>query len=238
MQASRFVSYLRVSTSSQGRSGLGLAAQRDAVEAFVAQHGGTLVAEFTEIESGRRDDRPELAKAMKQARLTGARLIVAKMDRLSRSAGFLMNLQESGVPFVAADLPAMTELMVGVLSLLAREEVRLTSTRTKAALSVARTRLAEQGLRLGNPAGAEPLRRAGKGNSAAVAAIRAAADQRAQELGDIISDIEASGFTSNRGIAKELNRRGILSARRSHWSDTTVSRVRRRIGIACGMEVN
>lgn len=228
MQDSRFVTYLRVSTAQQARSGLGLAAQRATVAAFVTQQGGMVVGEFTEIESGKRDDRPELAKALKQVRLTGARLLVAKMDRLSRSAAFLTRLQEERVPFVAADIPHMNEMLVGVLAVVAREERRMISTRTTAALAVVRERLAEQGLRLGNPAGAEPLRRAAKGNSAAVAAIREAADQRAQELGEVISDIEASGCTSNRGIAKELNRRGILSARRGRWSDTTVARIRQR----------
>lgn len=231
MHDPRFVTYLRVSTAQQARSGLGLAAQRTTVEAFVAQQGGTVVGEFTEIESGKRDDRPELAKALKQVRLTGARLLVAKMDRLSRSAAFLTRLQEERVPFVAADIPHMNEMLVGVLAVVAREERRLISTRTRAALAVVRKRLAEQGLRLGNPAGAEPLRQAGKGNSAAIAAIRAAADQRALELREIISDIEAAGHTSNRAVAMELNRRSILSARGSRWSDTTVSRVRRRIGV-------
>jgi DNA invertase Pin-like site-specific DNA recombinase len=228
MQNPRYVTYLRVSTVQQARSGLGLAAQRAAVESFVTHQGGSLVGEFTEVESGRRDDRPELAKALKQVRLTGARLLVAKMDRLSRSVAFLAALQESGVPFVAADLPSMNELAVGLMALLAREERRLISARTTAALAVARTRLSAQGKRLGNPYGAEALRRAAKGNSAAVAAIREAADRRARELREVIADVEASGLRGNRRIANELNRRGILSLRSGQWSDTTVARLRHR----------
>lgn len=226
MPISRFVTYYRVSTAKQGRSGLGLEAQRTAVEAFVAEQGGVVAAEFTEVESGQRDNRPELAKALKQVRLTGARLLVAKMDRLSRSAAFLTSLQESGVPFVAADIPHMNEMVVGILAVVAREERRMISERTKCALQVARQRLAKQGLRLGNPQGARPLRRAGKGNCAAIAAIQSAASQRVVEYREIISDIEASGVHSNRGIAREMNRRGILSPRRRNWSDTTVGRCR------------
>jgi DNA invertase Pin-like site-specific DNA recombinase len=187
-----------------------------------------VVGEFTEVESGRRDDRPQLSKALKQVRLTGARLLVAKMDRLSRSAAFLTSLQESGVPFVAADIPHMNEMVVGIMAVVAREERRLISERTKAALAIARKRLAKQGKRLGNPQGAQPLQRAGRGNTAAVAAIREAAADRAIEFCEIISDIEALGISSNRGIAREMNRRGILSARARTWSDTTVARVRMR----------
>ena len=236
MQVLRFVAYFRVSTTQQVRSGLGLDAQRNTVEAFVRERGGSVVAQFTEVESGRRDDRPELAKAMKQARLTGARLIVAKMDRLSRSAAFLTALQESGVPFIAADLPSMNELVVGIMAVVAREERRVIAERTAAALGIAKKRLAERGQRLGNPQGAEPLRRAGKGNSAAVASIRETADRRALELREIISDIEESGCSSNRAIAAEMNRRGILSARDGRWSDTTVARLRSRILVITKMD--
>lgn len=228
MPESRFVSYLRVSTSQQGRSGLGLAAQQEAVEAYVRERGGSVIAQFTEVESGRRQDRPELLKAMKQVRLTGSRLIVAKMDRLSRSAAFLTALQESGVPFVACDLSSMNELVVGIMAVVAREESRVIAERTRAALGIARRRLAEQGLRLGNPSGAESLRRAAKGNASAITAIREAADHRARELREIVADIEASGCTSHRGIAAEMNRRGILSARSGQWSDTTIARLRER----------
>jgi DNA invertase Pin-like site-specific DNA recombinase len=209
---------------------LGLEAQRVTVEAFVAQQGGSVIEEFTEIESGKRDDRPQLAKALKRVRLTGARLLVAKMDRLSRSAAFLTSLQESSVPFVAADIPHMNEMVVGIMAVVAREERRLMSERTKAALAIARKRLAKEGKRLGNPQGAQSLHLAGGGNCAAVAAIRKAAAARAIEFWEIISDIEVSGICTNRGIAREMNRRGILSVRARAWSDTTVARVRMRAG--------
>jgi DNA invertase Pin-like site-specific DNA recombinase len=102
----KFVAYLRVSTDRQGKSGLGLEAQRTAVHQFVAQRGGEIIApEYREIESGKVNNRPELEKAMKRCRLTGATLLVAKLDRLSRNAAFLMTLKDSGVPFVAADMP-------------------------------------------------------------------------------------------------------------------------------------
>lgn len=108
-------------------------------------------------------------------------------------------------------------------------ESRAIAERTKTNLGVARKRLAEQGRRLGNPSGAESLRRAAKGNAAAVAAICEAADQRAHELREIVADIEVSGCYSNRGIAAEMNRRGILSSRSGLWSDTTVARLRNRL---------
>src|SRR3954463_6854012 len=105
-KAQKFVAYLRVSTAKQGRSGLGLEAQRHAVRQFVASRGGKIIApEFVEVETGKRNDRPDLEQALKRCRLTGATLVVAKLDRLSRNAAFLMTLRDSGVDFVAADLP-------------------------------------------------------------------------------------------------------------------------------------
>src|SRR5215472_3491493 len=113
----KFVSYIRVSTARQGRSGLGLEAQREAVRQFVAMRGGKIIVpEFVEVESGKRNDRPELDKALKRCRVTGATLVVAKLDRLSRNAAFLMNLRDSGVEFVAADLPDANTMTVGVMA--------------------------------------------------------------------------------------------------------------------------
>ena len=121
--ASKFVSYLRVSTARQGKSGLGLDAQREAVRQFVTSRAGRIIApEFVEVESGKRDDRPELVKALKRCRLTGATLVVAKLDRLSRNAAFLMTLRDSGVQFVAADLPEANTMTVGVMAVVAQHE--------------------------------------------------------------------------------------------------------------------
>src|SRR5258706_2822013 len=137
----RYVAYLRVSTDRQGRSGLGLEAQRSAVAQYVAAKGGRIIEpEYVEVESGKRNDRPELEKALKHCRLTGAILIVAKLDRLSRNAAFLMTLRDSGAEFVAADLPEANTMTVGIMALVAQHEREAISARTKAALAASRAR--------------------------------------------------------------------------------------------------
>jgi DNA invertase Pin-like site-specific DNA recombinase len=232
MAHGKHVAYYRVSRERQGRSGLGLEAQRQAVREFLDGGRWSLVGEFTEVESGKHNDRPELAKALHLAKVTGARLVIAKMDRLSRNAVFLLQLRDSGRPFVAADLPDANELTVGILAVVAEDERRRISDRTKAALAVLRQRLAKVGRRLGNPNGAKALQRAAKGNRAAIAAVRQGALRRAQDLQPVIADIEAQGISSNRAIAAELNRRGILLARGEtgpRWTDTMIGRLRARL---------
>ena len=136
----RIVAYERVSTARQGRSGLGLEAQRTAIDAFVAARNATLLGRFTEVESGRRTDRPELGKALDLAKLTGATLVIAKLDRLSRNAAFLLALRDSGVRFLACDMPEATDLTVGIMALVAEAEREAISRRTKEALAAARAR--------------------------------------------------------------------------------------------------
>lgn len=218
----KFVAYYRVSTAKQGRSGLGLEAQREAVRAFLNGGRWKLAGEFVEVESGKRNDRPELAKALNLTKAMGAKLVVAKMDRLSRNAAFLLTLRDSGVPFVAADMPEANALTVGILAVVAQEEREAISRRTREALAAARKR----GVKLGNPHGARALHRAKKGNRAAVAAIRAGAAERARALAGIVAEIEAAGIRSNRGIAAELNRRGVPTARQGRWHDAGVARLR------------
>src|SRR5262245_1740912 len=123
----KYVAYYRVSTRKQGDSGLGLEAQRSAVQQFTSRD--TLLAEFTEVESGKRDDRPQLAAALLHARLTGATLIVAKLDRLSRNVAFLATLQDSGARFVAADNPQANELTIHILAAVAQAERKAISQR-------------------------------------------------------------------------------------------------------------
>ncbi|GBR09907.1 recombinase family protein [Acetobacter oeni] len=135
-----FVTYFRVSTARQGASGLGIEAQQAAVAAHVVQAGGRVLAEFTEIESGKNNDRPKLAEALERCRLTGAVLLIAKLDRLSRDAHFLLGLDKAGVEFIAADMPNANRLTVGIMALVAQQEREAISARTKAALAAAKAR--------------------------------------------------------------------------------------------------
>src|SRR5918997_3302817 len=173
MSETRFVSYLRVSTDRQGRSGLGLEAQRKAVDDF--RNGGRwkLIAEFVEIESGKWEDRPKLAEALALCRLHRATLVIAKLDRLSRDAHFLLGLEKAGVDFIAADMPHANRLTVGIMAMVADEERRMISARTKAALAQAKAR----GVKLGGDRGNLPAV-AAQGSRAGVAARPAETKRR------------------------------------------------------------
>jgi DNA invertase Pin-like site-specific DNA recombinase len=211
-----FVSYLRVSTTRQGDSGLGLEAQRQAVATHVA--GGRLLAEYLEIESGRKNDRPQLLAALAHAQATGAMLIIAKLDRLARNVHFISGLMEAGVEFIAAGLPSANRLTINVLAAVAEHEREMISARTKAALAAAKAR----GVRLGNPNGARALRVAGRGNAAAIATLQASAAIWRERVLPIIAAIRSTGVTSPNEIARELDRRGILTLRGGHWRGETV----------------
>jgi DNA invertase Pin-like site-specific DNA recombinase len=200
-----------------------LEAQRAAVEAFMQANGPrTELASFTEIESGKHADRPELAKALLRCRQTHATLLVAKLDRLSRDAAFLLTLQQGAVKFVCADMPEANEAMIGFMAVMAQYERQMISARTKAALAAAKVRLAKKGRKLGNP-----RLQAGNARSAAVAsavnAARAAA--RAADLRDVITDARGRGKTTLRQIADHLTSLGIPTVRGSVWTATAVSRV-------------
>jgi DNA invertase Pin-like site-specific DNA recombinase len=222
----RAVVYYRVSTARQGASGLGLEAQRVAVETLCASRGWAIIAPpFQEVESGKRSDRPELLKALEQAKLTGARLVIAKLDRLSRDATFLLTLQDSGVRFVAADMPDANDLTVGIMALVARQERQAISRRTKEALAVAKAR----GVRLGNPNGAAAFRRAGKGTGAAIAAVSANATSRADQLRPVIQRLQAGGVASLGALAAALNEEGILTPRGGRWHASSVRNLMARL---------
>jgi DNA invertase Pin-like site-specific DNA recombinase len=185
-----------------------------------------VLARFTEVESGRNPDRPELQKALHLARVTGATLVIAKLDRLSRNAAFLLTLRDSGVRFAAADIPEANDLTVGVMALVAQAEREAISRRTREALAVAK----ERGVRLGNPNGAAALRRAGKGGAPLRAAIAANADRFAQDLAPVVADIRAGGATSLRAIAAELTGRGMLTRRGRLWHVSNVANLLDRLG--------
>jgi DNA invertase Pin-like site-specific DNA recombinase len=212
------VAYYRVSTERQGRSGLGLDAQKAAVESLVKRSGGVLRAEFTEVQSGRDDDRPQLAEALKLCRLTNSTLLIAKLDRLSRNVAFLATLQQSGTKFMACDLPEANELVVHILAAVAQAERKAISERTRAALAAAQAR----GVRLGNPR----LKPGTRMSAAAASRARSQrASDRAKELLDVIENAARSGHRSLRQVARYLNDLGIPSPNGRQWHPNSVRRV-------------
>lgn len=215
MATGAFVLYFRVSTARQGASGLGIDGQRKAVATFLNGGEWTVAAEFTEIESGKKNDRSELAKAVRACRVFGAKLLIAKIDRLSRDAHFLLGLEKAGVEFTAADMPNANRLTVGIMAMVAEEEGRMISARTKAALAAAKAR----GTVLGGNRGSV-VDDAARANSAAVRATRAAG--RAADLAPIIAEIRAAGASSLREIAAALNAKGVTAPRGGEWASAQV----------------
>lgn len=211
------IAYYRVSTLRQGQSGLGLEAQRVAVRAYL---NGEPTTEFTEVESGKVNDRPKLEAAILECRLTGARLVIAKLDRLSRNAAFLLTLKDSGVQFVAADMPDANALTIGIMALMAQHEREAISQRTKAALAVAKSR----GVKLGNPNGARALR-GHTDRTNQTRAVKAKADYNARLVIPIIRELRRTGCTTLKAIADEINKRGILTPRRGKWYAASIARV-------------
>ena len=224
MAEGKWISYLRVSTGRQGRSGLGLEGQRKAVDDFLNGGSWHLVKEFVEVESGKKTDRqrPVLAEAIKACRLYGAKLVIAKLDRLSRNAHFLLGLKEAGVDFVCADMPSANRLTVGIMAMVAEEEGRMISERTKAALAAARRRGVQLGGYNKDPKLTVKARKTGQETN------RAKAAARATDLAPAIAELQAAGATSLRAIAAGLNERGIPTARGGAWTATQVMRVMER----------
>ncbi len=136
----KYVAYYRVSTQKQGESGLGLEAQRRCVAEMVSSRAGEIIADFQDIESGKKNDRPELLKAIRQTKEKGATLIIAKLDRLARNAAFILELRDSGIDFVACDIPEANSLTIGIMAILAQQERETISARTKAALQAKKHR--------------------------------------------------------------------------------------------------
>lgn len=217
----RFVAYYRVSTAQQGSSGLGLEAQREAVAQHVRSANGKLVDEFQEVESGKRNDRPEIGAALAACRLKRATLIIAKLDRLARNVSFISSVMESGVDFVACDNPHATRFTIHILAAVAELEREQISARTKAALAAAKAR----GQRLGNP-------RLTPGDTCRARKARAARSHA--HATDVLPYIEAArkaGCAGNSEIARALTARGIETpAGGSTWNATQVRRVIAKAG--------
>ena len=216
-----YVSYIRVSTQKQGRSGLGLEAQQQAVTDYLHIHGGDLIGQFSEVESGSKDDRPELHKALRACRLKGGTLLIAKLDRLSRNHRFLVELQDSAINFICCDMPDANRLTVGLMASIADYERQLISERTKAAMTAAKAR----GVVLGNPRLAEF--RNTDPRKATAARVAKSQAYKAEIMGVIIEmETEVGGFLSAKEIASRLNDAGYQTPRGCEWSHTQVLRVR------------
>ncbi len=212
-RVARFVAYYRVSTDRQGKSGLGLEAQRNAVMDYLNGGAWDLVEEFVEVESGKHSDRPKLTQALEACRKAKAKLVIAKLDRLSRNLAFIATLMESGVEFVAVDNPHANKLTVHILAAVAQHEREMISERTKAALQAAKAR----GKKLGNPRLAEAAQRG-------VEALKAGADQFAANVLPVIREIQKSGAVSANAIAAKLNERGVKTARGGKWTHVQVGK--------------
>ena len=226
--AKRFVSYLRVSTDRQGKSGLGIEAQRESVQRYVGD--GEILAEYCDVLSGKRTDRPELEKALQHARAANATLIVAKLDRIGRKASHVLTLlDDSDVDVRFADTPHASSLELGVLAVVAEQEGRAISERTRAALKAAKAR----GVKLGGPNGAAPLVEHVRqhGNAAGVEGCQRAADAFAQRLQFAIRGAIEAGRTSANGIAEHLNAAGFPTRRGARWTHKQVTRVLERLEI-------
>lgn len=219
MSNGRLVGYVRVSTSQQGRSGLGIEAQREALVCFAAAEGFELGRVFVEVETGKGADaldrRPELAAALAEARRLRCSVAVAKLDRLSRDVHFISGLMAHRVPFVVAELGSDVDpFILHLFAALAEKERALISTRTKAALAAAKAR----GVILGGP-------KLAQARKSAIASVRAAADHHAANVLPVIREIQRSGAQSLHQIADALNARGITTPRGGAWYAKSVSNV-------------
>jgi DNA invertase Pin-like site-specific DNA recombinase len=213
----KFVAYFRVSTDRQGKSGLGLEAQQKSVLDYLDGGRWDLVGEFTEIESGKHNDRPELEKALAACKKQKAKLVIAKLDRLSRNLAFIATLMDSGVEFIAVDNPHANKLTIHILAAVAQHEREIISARTSAALKAAKAR----GKRLGNPKLSEARRHA-------ALAKKERADRYSAKVLPVIREIHRSGIGSLRGVARALAARGIRTPRGGAWSPVQVSAILKR----------
>ncbi len=207
----KFVAYYRVSTTKQGMNGLGMDSQKELIKNYLNGGNWELIGEFAEVESGKNNDREELSKAVTLCRKRKATLVIAKLDRLARNAAFLLNLRDSGVDFVAVDMPHADKFTVGIMALVAEKERDLISQRTKDGLAAAKRR----GIKLGNPNPAKAIRCALEAN------VRRA-ERFAENLLPVVREIQQAGVSTLRGIAQCLNARGFKTPRGSSFEAQSV----------------
>jgi DNA invertase Pin-like site-specific DNA recombinase len=219
------VGLTRVSTAEQGQSGLGLEAQGESIRRFVASQGWVLVAEYSDVASGKDDRRPGFQAALARCRQLGAVLVAARLDRITRRAHTLSQLLEEGIAIRAADMPGADDLMMRVYAAMAQKERELISERTRAALAAAKAR----GKRLGGERGYRPI--VGPDALAAAEARRDAADRTAHRILLEIEALRAKGVEGYAELARALTGRGVPTPRgRTAWTHTTVARLLGRAG--------
>jgi len=214
----QYVAYYRVSTSKQEASGLGLQAQQEAVHRHIGQQD--LIAEFTETESGGKNDRQQLQAAIRHAKLTGSILIVAKLDRLSRNATFLGTLFDSGIPIICADMPSADRFTIGVMAQVAQWERETISRRTREALQAAK----RSGKQLGTPSNSTPAGRS-TGQARSIQTRKARAAQRRAELMPYVEAARAAGASTQQSIADFLNAQRVQTSRGGKWYAASVGRL-------------
>ena len=224
----RVVIYTRVSTAKQGRSGLGLAAQKHAIDEYVQRTGAKVIGEFQEVESGRKNDRPKLQEALHLCHVTGATLLAAKLDRISRSAGMIFALRDSGVRFRICDFPNMDPAMLGFLAIWADYEVNLCRERTRAAIAPKKAQMEAEGRHWGNPQGAAAF--GDKRGQGAHEAQMAMADEKAKAVAPYILPLREEGMSLAK-IAERLNEMTVPTPRggSAGWQRSTVKRTLERI---------
>jgi len=220
----KYVSYIRVSTVKQGTSGLGLEAQEKAIAEYLNGGDWEVIAEFKEVESGKNDNRVQLQEALKRCQMTGATLIIAKLDRLSRDLHFISSIQKAGIEFVAYDMPSACKFTIHIFAALAEHERELISQRTKAALKIAKAR----GVKLGN--NNLTLDGSGKGSKNSIEARKKKADLFAEQIAPILKEHMSNGLSLN-SIASKLNQQSMLTARgkTGAWTARAVKNILNRL---------
>lgn len=212
----KFVAYYRVSTAQQGRSGLGLEAQESAVKSYLNGGKWELIGEFTEVESGKRKNRPQLQAALALCKKQKATLVIAKLDRLARNLHFISGLMEAKIDFLAVDMPSANRMTVQIMAVFAEEEGRAISARTKAALASAKAHgvlLGQHGAKLG-------------------ALNHARAKSEAARLRPIVDELTGTGIRTPQAIADAMNKKGVMTPHGKLWHRTSVQRLLARMKAA------
>ncbi|GAA0766865.1 MULTISPECIES: recombinase family protein [Bacteria] len=228
MSTAKFIAYYRVSTQKQGADGLGIEAQKTAVTRFLNGGDWEIIAEFTEVESGKKANRPELTKAIDLAKKTGAKLVIAKLDRLSRNLHFITGLQEAGIEFVAADMPFATNFNIHILASVAQYEREMISARTKAALSAIKDTIERDGQYTTKEGKVITSLKSGRVTQEAieksVATRKAKADEKNRKVAGYIKSLRANGLTLQ-ATADALNKDGLRTSRDCLWTPAAVQRI-------------